>query len=99
MKLQQTERGFAIKQFKDSNGIDCTIQKSSSAMEDKIWLGAKEIGLLKMDKQGGGWKEIDTTSTDTHLYLANTRMHLNRKQAKKLIKELQYFVDNGDLKP
>jgi len=54
--------------------------------------------LLKMDKQGGGWQEIDTTSTEYYSYLANNRMHLNKKQAKKLIKELQYFVDNGDLK-
>jgi hypothetical protein len=97
MKLQRTERGFAIKQFQDSNNIECTIQKSSSAMEDKIWLGAKEIGLKKLS--GGGWQEIDTTSTDTYSYIANNRMHLNCKQAKRLIKELQYFVDNGDLKP
>ena len=99
MKAKKTERGFNYKEFKDSSGVVCSIQKSSSAMQDKIWLGAKEIGLLKMDKQGGGWQEIDTTSTEHHSYLANNRMHLNIKQAKKLIKELQYFVDNGDLKP
>ena len=39
MKKQNTERGFAFYEFKDSNGNLCSLQKSSSALEDKIWLG------------------------------------------------------------
>ena len=40
MKLKKTARGFAYYEFKDNNGINCTLQKSSSALTDKIWLGA-----------------------------------------------------------
>ena len=45
MEAKKTERGFNYKEFKDSSGVVCSIQKSSSAMQDKIWIGANDIGL------------------------------------------------------
>lgn len=34
-----TLRGFDLIEFKDRNGRDCTLQKSSVADEECIWLG------------------------------------------------------------
>lgn len=39
IKMRRTERGFAIGPFQDSRGSHCSIQKSSLATEDAIWLG------------------------------------------------------------
>jgi hypothetical protein len=37
--LTRTERGFALLQFTDRSGESCSLQKSSAAEEDCIWLG------------------------------------------------------------
>lgn len=37
--LTPTERGFMRGEFKDRYGKDCSIQQSSIATEDCIWLG------------------------------------------------------------
>lgn len=37
--IDTTSRGFAIAKFKDRNGEACSLQKSSVATEDCIWLG------------------------------------------------------------
>jgi len=39
MKKSKTNRGFAIYTFKDRYGKDCSLQKSSCATEDQVWLG------------------------------------------------------------
>lgn len=39
MKLERTSRGFAILQFTDEYGLECSLQKSSLADKDCIWLG------------------------------------------------------------
>lgn len=41
--LTRTERGFAIGTFIDRYGDVCSIQKSSLATEDAIWLGIHEV--------------------------------------------------------
>jgi len=38
-----TDRGFARGEFKDHYNNSCSIQKSSLASEDCIWLGADDI--------------------------------------------------------
>jgi hypothetical protein len=40
---KDTSRGFKRGTFKDRYGADCSIQKSSLAFEDCVWLGANEI--------------------------------------------------------
>lgn len=40
--METTNRGFDITSFKDNNGEQCSLQKSSSAIQDKIWLGVHE---------------------------------------------------------
>lgn len=39
MKFRLTERGFARYDFKDRYNEECSIQKSSLADEDCLWLG------------------------------------------------------------
>jgi hypothetical protein len=39
LKIDSTERGFARAEFKDRKGEECSIQKSSVATEDCLWLG------------------------------------------------------------
>jgi hypothetical protein len=98
MKTKKTQRGFAIANFKDDKGVECSIQKSSSAMKDCIWLGANKIELKEFEA-GKGW--VDRTEFDEHSiehhFIANTRMHLTRTQVKKLLPILQKFVETGEL--
>lgn len=42
MKLTKTERGFTYGEFIDRYGHKCSVQKSSLAFEDCIWLGLDE---------------------------------------------------------
>ena len=99
MKIKKTNRGFGIGYFKDKRGTECSIQKSSLATDDCIWLGANKIGLQEFRAGSGGW--VDRTDVDQHSiehhFVANNRMELNRKQVAKLISILQKFVDTGDI--
>jgi len=99
MKVKKTQRGFAYKDFKDYNGNECTIQKSSLATDDAIWLGAKKLILQEFVafRQPEAWKTVELENTMEHHFVANDRMHLTRKQVAKLIPILQKFVDTGDL--
>lgn len=38
----KTQRGFEIQKFKDLNGQECSIQESSLATKDAIWIGVHE---------------------------------------------------------
>ena len=92
-----TSRGFKIRDFKDDNGIECNIQKSSSAMRDCIWLGAKDIGLQRFTP-GRGWEDVSLERTPLGInHIANNRMHLSRANVRRLLPILRHFVDTGDL--
>lgn len=92
LKIKETSRGFARIDFKDQYGIGCSLQKSSLATEDCIWLGCNEANP-KVLIPGIGWQPIEMPDG----YIADTRMHLTQEMAKELIKHLQTFVDTGDL--
>ena len=96
MERSTTNRGFAIYESKDSNGVDFSIQKSSSAMEDKIWFGANDIGL-KHFKAHVGWSDVELTDTIEEHYVANNRLHLNQEQVAELLPILQKFVETGEI--
>ena len=49
MLIKFTDRGFAHAEFKDRYDAPCSIQKSSLAFEDCIWLGCDRA---KFDQQG-----------------------------------------------
>jgi len=91
--IKHTARGFALGEFTDRNGKACSIQKSSIADEDCIWLGCDEIGLIELIP-GQGWTPV---AMPTHVHQANTRMHLNQEQVKALLPLLKRFVRKGEL--
>lgn len=97
MQIENTQRGFGRGEFKDLYGDECSIQKSSLATEDAIWLGiskAKPIIMASKVVEGGtGWVDYPIHED----VFIGTRMHLNQELAKELILQLQNFVDTGDL--
>ena len=103
MKDRKTERGFDLTEFKDCYGAKCSLQKSSTATEDRIWLGINDadpqIMVSKAAANGiepigqNGWMKFPVPED----VLFNTRMHLNRKQVKKLLPYLKRFVKTGEL--
>lgn len=92
MKINKTERGFDINQFVDRNGQECSLQKSSIATEDCIWLGINNPNPQILIP-GKGWTPVEFPPET----LFHTRMHLNIKQVKRLLPYLQKFVETGEL--
>lgn len=109
MRTKKTHRGFSIIQFKDSNGKSCSLQKSSIAFEDLIWLGidnakivefyplprATDESCFELDKEY--IEERLKHRPQNQIYFENQRMHLTRKQVKKLLPHLQAFVETGSI--
>ena len=97
LNYKKTHRGFRYIEFTDTYDVKCSLQKSSSAMEEKIWLGVDDANPQVMASQtpqgGNGWVPFHIPDN----VLLTTRMHLNQKQVKKLISVLQHFVDTGEL--
>ena len=102
--MKKTERGFNYHEFKDSYGIECSLQKSSSAMEDKIWFGvndvkplilaqdAKKLGFNTYD-ENCGWVPFEVPKE----VLFHDRMHLTQEMVHELLPALIEFVDTGEL--
>ncbi len=105
---EATNRGFRRGEFKDTY-TPCSIQKSSAAMYDAIWLGVNEsdpqimvsdairMGILEADKRTGedrnGWMPYPVPEQ----VLMNTRMHLSRDQVINLLPILLKFAATGEL--
>ncbi|MDH4319406.1 MAG: hypothetical protein OEV64_13520 [Desulfobulbaceae bacterium] len=94
---KKTERGFDYFKFKDLYGKQYSIQKSSLATENAIWLGIDDaepkIMASKVIDGGTGWAKYPIHDD----VVFNTRMHLSQKHVKDLINILQKFVDTGDI--
>lgn len=97
--MSKTSRGFDRMEFSDRNGVSCSLQKSSLASEDCIWIGANEIGLKRFAPGAGGWTDVPLEQDAPYgvVHIANTRMHLSREQVADLLPYLQRFVDTGEL--
>lgn len=95
MKLRSTNRGFLYGEFTDRNGKKCSIQKSSLATEDCIWLGVDFV-QPRYFVPGDGWKDVELPPKGMQL-LSSGRMHLTRRQVARLLPALMYFVKTGDL--
>ena len=97
IKKEITERGFDILEFKDLYNTKCSIQKSSLATEDAIWIGVDDVSPKIMASTvvtgGVGWLNYEIPNE----VLLTSRMHLTQKQVKHLIPILQVFVDTGEL--
>jgi hypothetical protein len=107
IKIKKNERSFETGTFIDRYDQECSIQKSSLATEDCIWLGiddakpqimssnAIRMGLRQrtFDENDNGWVNFEIPKE----VLLHTRMHLTRKQVKELLPLLQKFVETGEL--
>ena len=104
----KTVRGFEVVHFLDDYGMDCSLQESSSVVPH-IWLGVHrpKIKIMYKDAVANGL-DLKKEFRDTNEYgwcvlpipeeaLIESRMHLNRKQAKALAKRLNYFAKKGYL--
>jgi len=81
LTTRRTSRGFSLIEFKDMYDQPCSLQKSSIATEDCIWLGVHD--------------QIDLNTKQ--VIGPAQRMHLTQEQVKELIPLLQKFVDTGEL--
>ena len=94
MNLEKNQRGFQNGKFVDSYNNQCSIQKSSSAMEDFIWLGIDNPKLTVFKDESMG-QYLKTTLPKT--WMVDSRMHLSREQVAELLPILQKFVETGEL--
>ncbi len=111
MKFSHTARGFAHLAFEDSHNVKCSIQNSSLAEEDAIWFGVVDANpkILKdgvwepvviKNERGGRdvlGNPIPITGFGKDILIA-TRMHLTRTYVKKLVKEMNRWLNKGILK-
>ena len=103
MKFHPTERGFYRYTFDDANMQACSLQKSSLAYVDAIWLGPNDADPKIMASQAGRFGVNTAQTTGWIPYpvpdevMMTTRMHLTREQVAELLPMLQHFVDTGEL--
>ena len=81
-KKTMTARGWTKYLFEDCYSGQCSLQKSSSAEESRVWLGLE------------GDCPITHPITGESLGM---RMHLNQKQAAKLALKLAAFAETGEI--
>ena len=94
MEVLQTQRGFTKGKFTDYNSINCSIQESSLATDDCIWLGI-DVPRLTVFEDASMGKYIETDLPKN--WSVDSRMHLTRQQVSDLLPLLQRFVDTGSL--
>lgn len=93
LKKTQTSRGFDLVEFRDGNDIPCSLQKSSAAQEDMIWLGCDEPNAKVFPGNGTGWHDYQLPENVS----CTTRMHLTRDQVEELLPFLKRFAKTGDI--
>lgn len=92
MKVKKDCRGFSRIEFTDHYGRSCSLSESSLATDEAIWFGRDEANLSVFTDKG--WVPV-VLSPDTYVF---SRMHLTRKQVKKLLPHLIKFVETGKVK-
>jgi hypothetical protein len=104
MNLNKTERGFDIANFKDRNGVECSLQHSSIATEDCIWLGTNNLEIKEFFPNSNK-PFVNITKEElqqlkkrpqNEIY-TSSRMHLTREQVVELLPYLQSFAETGSL--
>jgi hypothetical protein len=91
VKVEKTDRGFAIIEFKDRYDNPCSLQKSSLATDEAIWLGVDDIKPQILEE--GQWVRFPLPAN----VVFHNRMHLTRDQVSELIPHLQKFVETGEI--
>jgi hypothetical protein len=103
IEWKKSSRGFAFGEFHDMDGNRCSIQESSLATDDCIWLGIDDAKPMIMASDAPKLGITTDKVTGWIPYpipeevLLRTRMHLNREQALRLIEALRVFMDTGRL--
>jgi len=98
-----TSRGFGIIKFLDKYGSKCSLQKSSLATEDAIWLGVDDVEpkILASQAKTFGIKTDQTTGWIEYPVpegvQLSSRMHLTQSQVKQLLPVLQKFAETGEI--
>lgn len=96
-----TPRNLPVGTFADFNGNRCSVQMSSLANLEAIWLGVDDASpkVLHSDAKNLG---VDTDKTFGWVEYPippevslTTRMHLSREQVAALLPILHRFVDTG----
>lgn len=103
MQRSDTNRGFTRYLFTDRSGAKCSLQKSSLAFEEAIWLGvddakpqvlAREAELVGVHtRETTGWVPYPIPDQ----VLLTTRMHLTQEQVRELLPALTHFAETGEL--
>lgn len=57
-KYSLTDRGFARLEFRDYNGMPCSVQKSSLAEVDCVWVGVDKQRMHLTQEQGGDLAKV-----------------------------------------
>lgn len=97
IKETSTNRGFGLVEFTDSKGVPCSIQQSSSAEEEAIWIGCDDADPKYFIPYGyPSWRKLEMPDRATD-WVFNTRMHMTREQVAEIIPVLQKFVDTGEI--
>ena len=95
MQKRKTERGFDIIEFNDYYDHKCSLQKSSLASRDAIWLGISDAEpkiLASQTPEGGtGWVPYPIPDNVS----LTTRMHLSRREVLRLLPHLIKFLFTG----
>ena len=107
MKISTTNRGFTIHDFKDSKGVQCSIQESSACATNDgayLWVGCDSTTIsIFHPNQTPSWVDRDPTEMAQMLWpevpytVSNNRMHLSREDIKAMLPSLEYFVKHGVL--
>ena len=104
-----TPRGFHRIDFIDRYGEQCSLQKSSLATEDAIWLGIDNPEIKEFWTDGVPAEKHLTSKWETRSredlkqapnndICINGRMHLTKDMVKVLLPYLYNFVKTGELK-
>ena len=91
-RRSRTGRGFALYEWVDSYGEKCSIQKSSIATADMLWLGVDSPSVQLVGRVGPPRPfELPPDA------MVSSRMHITRAQARKPAKLLAHFAETGEL--
>ena len=103
LETEHTDRGFNYIKFIDLYGEQCSLQKSSLATEDTIWLGVDDAKpqIMASDAKKLGIKTDETIGwipySVPNEVLMTTRMHLSQRMVKEMLPYLIEFVETGDI--
>lgn len=102
-KRKKTGRGFDVLEFQDFYDAECSVQESSLADKQCVWVGVNDAKPQILASRAASYGVTTTETTGWIPYpipegvLLTTRMHLTRGQARKLASVLDYFADYGVL--